>query len=244
MMIECDPPPLEEENAVGRKRGLVGAARLPLPAGERVAAKRPGEGADPTKRRAGATTRARKLRAEDTEPEYRLWSDLRGRRLNGFKFVRQIPLGPYIVDFLCRDQKLVVELDGAQHSGSASDVARTRWLNRSGYSVIRFWNDEVLRERTAVLETILAVLEGKLVAPSPDLRFAPATLSPRGRGRQSPDDAPFDRNVLADAGSLRPLPAGERVAAKRPGEEAGIEPKPIAQPRFKARLAQREEDPR
>lgn len=158
---------------------------LPLPAGERVAAKRPGEGGtpDPTKRRDGATQRARKLRLEETEPEYRLWSDLRARRLNGFKFVRQIPLGPYIVDFLCREQMLVVELDGGQHCESEYDARRTAWLNAQGYSVIRFWNDEVLRERRAVLETILAALEGEPLSPSPDLRFAPATLSPLGRGR-------------------------------------------------------------
>jgi very-short-patch-repair endonuclease len=163
----------------------------PLPNGERVAVakRRPGEGAfqDPTKRRTGATDRARRLRADDTEPEYRLWSDLRARRLNGYKFVRQGPLGPYVVDFLCRREFLVVELDGSQHAESKGDVRRDRWLNEQGYSVLRFWNDEALRERGAVLETILAALEGRL-APSPGLRFAPATLSPPGRGGRQPVD--------------------------------------------------------
>ncbi len=151
----------------------------PLPDGERVAAKRPGEGADPTKRSAGATERARKFRADDTEPEYRMWGELRNRRLNGHKFSRQIPIGPYIVDFICRGALLILELDGGQHSGSARDDVRTQFLNDQGYSVLRFWNDEVLRERRAVLDTILAALERKL-APSPGLRFAQATLSPRG----------------------------------------------------------------
>ncbi|MCC6203760.1 MAG: DUF559 domain-containing protein [Hyphomicrobiales bacterium] len=138
--------------------------------------------ADPTKRTGLSTARARALRRDDTEPEYRFWGELRGRRLNGYKFVRQIPLGPYIVDFLCRERLLVVELDGAQHSESHSDLRRDGWLNAHGYSVLRFWNDEILRERRAVLDTLLAVLEGRIFSPSPGLRFAPATLSPAGRG--------------------------------------------------------------
>jgi very-short-patch-repair endonuclease len=195
---------------------------LPLPNGERVAAKRPGEGglADVTKRRPEATERARDLRADDTEPEYRLWSDLRARRLNGYKFVRQIPPGPYIVDFLCREQHLIIELDGGQHSGSEADVRRTEWLNAHGYSVLRFWNDEVLRERRAVLETILAALEGEPLTPSPGLRFAPATLSPMGRGgRQSP----------AHEVSGQSRRAGQATTVK---EGTAQSPRPIAQPRF------------
>ena len=137
---------------------------------------------DPTKRRGGAAARARKLRQDETEAEYRLWAELRGRHLNGFKFARQIPLGPYVVDFVCRERRLIIEIDGSQHAGSMSDAARTGWLNRQGYSVLRFWNQKVLAERPAVLETILAVLDGKISTPSPGLGFAPATLSPLGRG--------------------------------------------------------------
>lgn len=137
---------------------------------------------DPTKRRGGATARARKLRQDETEAEYRLWGELRGRHLNGFKFARQIPLGPYVVDFVCRDRRIIIEIDGSQHADSVNDAVRTGWLNRQGYSVLRFWNQEVLAERSAVLETILAVLEGRISTPSPGLRFAPATLSPLGRG--------------------------------------------------------------
>ncbi len=164
------------------------------------AKRRPGEGAprqlgeavlavDPTKRRVGATAFARKLRFEETEAEFRLWGELRGRHLNGHKFVRQLPLGPYVADFACREKSLIVEIDGSQHAESARDLIRSRWLNEQGYSVLRFWNHEVLAERRAVLETILAVLEGKISTPSPGLRFAPATLSPLGRGgRQSQTD--------------------------------------------------------
>lgn len=194
----------------------------PLPIGERVAAQRPGEGASShaAKRKPGATERARLLRTNDTEPEYRLWGELRARRLNGHKFVRQIPLGPYVVDFLCRERRLVLELDGAQHSGSRADVRRDRWLNQQGYSVLRFWNHEVLQERRAVLETLLAVLEGEISAPSPGLRFAPATLSPVGRGgRRRPRAAldhpmpppPLTSQPLIRAASVADLPACARI---------------------------------
>lgn len=171
----------------------------PLPSGERVAGakRRSGEGAlsDPTKRKEGATAKARRLRNDETEAEYRLWGDLRGRHLNGYKFlrgykfVRQVPLGPYVADFVCREKAPIVEIDGSQHAASSTDEVRTAWLTRNGYSVLRFWNQEVPAERRAVLETILAVLDGQIFAPSPGLRFAPATLSPQGRGaRQSRRD--------------------------------------------------------
>jgi very-short-patch-repair endonuclease len=108
-----------------------------------------------------------------------MWGELRNRRLNGYKFARQIPIGPYIVDFGCRDVGLVVELDGSQHAQDRGDEKRDAFLNREGYAVLRFWNHEVLRERRAVLDTILAALDRRLL-PSPGLRYAPATLSPRG----------------------------------------------------------------
>ncbi len=138
-----------------------------------------------TKRKGGKTSFARKLRAEETEEEYFLWRDLRGRRLNGYKFTRQIPLGTYIVDFLCRDHRLVVELDGGQHGESLPDDLRTEWLNERGYSVLRFWNNEVRFERTPVLETILSVLEGRISWAREALRYSPAlpphpALSPGG----------------------------------------------------------------
>ncbi|MBZ9872023.1 DUF559 domain-containing protein [Mesorhizobium sp. BR1-1-9] len=159
----------------------------PLPHGERVAGakRRSGEGAaptDPTKRKVGATDRARELRLNETKAEYRLWGELRGRHLNGYKFVRQVPLGPFFVDFLCREKSLIVEIDGSQHAKSLTDESRTAWLNGHGYSVLRFWNHEVLAERRAPLDTIPAVLERQIHSPSPGLRFAPATLSPVGRG--------------------------------------------------------------
>ncbi|MBN9077047.1 MAG: endonuclease domain-containing protein [Rhizobiales bacterium] len=153
---------------------IEGETAPPLPNGERVAAKRPGEGAIPAKRKDGATERARRLRTDETEAEYRLWGELRGRYLNGYKFVRQIPLGPYVVDFVCRRKRLVIEVDGSQHAESAGDFTRTAWLNDQGYSVLRFWNDEVLRERRAVLETFLGSMPARSVAPS----FLLAVIAP------------------------------------------------------------------
>jgi very-short-patch-repair endonuclease len=152
------------------EKGTVNVAASPFsPRGE--GARRADEGApgakktikqDIRKRRPEKTGQARALRRNETEEEYRLWSDLRARRLNGYKFARQVPLGPFIVDFLCRDARLIVEIDGFQHAESVSDQRRTEWLNANGYSVLRFWNQEITRERRPVLKTILAALQGRL----------------------------------------------------------------------------------
>lgn len=126
-------------------------------------------------RKSGATDRARELRHNDTEAEYRLWANLRNRRLNGHKFSRQIPLGPYIVDFICREKNLIIELDGSQHADSTHDIIRTQWLNANGYSVLRFWNTAVLQERRSVLDTIVAALDGRLTNSADNAQFSPGT---------------------------------------------------------------------
>ena len=127
-----------------------------------------------SKRRPGATQKARTLRQNETEAEYRLWGHLRNRLLNGHKFSRQVPLGRYVADFVCREQRLIIELDGSQHADSQHDIIRTRWLNDQGYSVLRFWNHEVLQERRAVLDTIFAALDGQLSSHSDNHQFYPA----------------------------------------------------------------------
>ncbi len=100
------------------------------------------------------TTRlARSLRRSMTAAERALWARLRRRRL-GARFRRQHPVGPYVVDFFCFEAKLVVEVDGGQHESSEKDRARDRWLVENGYNVLRFWNNEVLRNTEAVLEVI------------------------------------------------------------------------------------------
>jgi very-short-patch-repair endonuclease len=101
------------------------------------------------------------LRKDATEAEVRLWSRLRRKQLDGFRFRRQQPIGNYVVDFFCADARLVVEVDGGQHGEhSARDAARTGWLERRGYRVIRFWNSDVLARTDDVLATILAALNG------------------------------------------------------------------------------------
>ena len=131
---------------------------------------------------AGRVVRARRLRQNETDAEHKLWNALRARRLADAKFIRQYPIGKYVADFVCREKALVVEVDGGQHVESEQDEQRTRYLNARGYSVMRIWNNEVLRNLSGCLEAVEAVLLGN---PSPDWRFATATLSPEGRG----DDA-------------------------------------------------------
>ena len=110
----------------------------------------------------GMVSRARRLRREMSDAESKLWSELRGRRFVGCKFRRQRPVGAYIVDFVCYEPKLVIEIDGGQHGRreqSEDDRERTRWLSANGFKVIRFWNDEVLQNLDGVLEVILKEID-------------------------------------------------------------------------------------
>ncbi len=102
------------------------------------------------------TRRARALRQSSTDAERSLWSRLRARQILQLKFVRQEPLGPYIADFLCRECRLIVEVDGSQHADSARDRARDQWLGAHGYRVLRFWNNDVINNIEGVLEEIAA----------------------------------------------------------------------------------------
>ena len=114
-----------------------------------------------------ASSNARKLRKQMTDAEQRLWHRLRGRALYGVKFRRQHPVGPYVVDFASIEAGLVIEVDGGQHDEQrAYDEARTRFLNRHGFRVLRFWNHEVLEETDACLEAIVNAL-GKISGPHP-----------------------------------------------------------------------------
>lgn len=103
--------------------------------------------------------RARQLRNQATDAERHLWRHLRREQLAGYKFRRQFPLGPYIVDFICVSARLVLELDGGQHlETQAYDAARTLEIEARGYRVLRLWNDDVLLRTEAVLEVILRQL--------------------------------------------------------------------------------------
>jgi very-short-patch-repair endonuclease len=150
---------------------------------------------------ANQRSRARAMRGAPTDSELRLWRLLRDRRLSGFKFRRQVPVGPYIVDFLCVGAKLIVEADGSQHAESVRDNVRDAYLANQGWKVLRFWNNEVLQNREGVLETIYAHASRPASGPSghllPEgegaLNAAAATLLPRGEG-----GAPKARRVRGD----------------------------------------------
>ena len=123
--------------------------------------------------------RARQLRKFENEAEEKLWSELRGRRLNGHKFLRQLPIGPYFADFACREANLVVEVDGSQHANRSQDRYRDETMNRNGWSVLRVWNADVLADRKSVLDTIVAALDGRLDHKmiSVDAKFLPSSTS-------------------------------------------------------------------
>ena len=116
-----------------------------------------------------ATSRARQLRREQTSAEQRLWSALRNRQLGGFKFSRQVPIGPYFADFVCRERRLIVEVDGATH-GESDEIVRDRWrsdfLLQQGYRLVRVQNIDVYEALSGVCDTILAAL-AELPGPSP-----------------------------------------------------------------------------
>ena len=126
--------------------------------------------------------RARQLRRDQTDSEGRLWGELRGRRLGGWKWRRQAPLGPYVVDFYCPSLGLVVELDGAHHQDQADyDERRTRYLGQLGLRVLRFGSEYVFGGGLDhICNTILDACGGPLTG-RPLTR--PVHLSPRtGRG--------------------------------------------------------------
>ncbi|MDX8459394.1 endonuclease domain-containing protein [Mesorhizobium humile] len=112
---------------------------------------------------------ARKMRKEMTDAELKLWNEVRAHRLMGLSFRRQMPIAGYIVDFACPDKKLIVEIDGSQHAHeevSASDVVRTTKLETLGWTILRFWNDDVIRDIDNVCQHIV-IVAGLADAPAP-----------------------------------------------------------------------------
>ncbi|MDZ4350347.1 MAG: DUF559 domain-containing protein [Xanthomonadaceae bacterium] len=103
---------------------------------------------------------ARSMRREPTDAEARLWQHLRAGRMAGVRFGRQVPIGPYVVDFVCQERRIIIEADGSQHADAvAYDQARADWLAAQGYSVLRFWNHDILARTESVLEAIHAALK-------------------------------------------------------------------------------------
>ena len=100
-------------------------------------------------------TTARNLRKRLTDTERFLWLQLRAGQVEGYKFRRQTPIGKYVVDFVCHEQRVIVEVDGGQHSENAEeDRIRDKWLGEQGYIILRFWDNEVLTNMEGVLEVI------------------------------------------------------------------------------------------
>ncbi len=112
----------------------------------------------------GLTGIARKLRQNFTDTEQNLWRHLRNRQIEGFKFRRQQPVGRYIVDFVNLEKKVIIELDGGQHTIGRGDRIRDEWLRTEGYKVLRFWDNQVFNNLEGVLETI----RDALLTPHPD----------------------------------------------------------------------------
>jgi very-short-patch-repair endonuclease len=129
---------------------------------------------------------AKRLRAEMTEPERRLWWSLRHAiPLAGTHFRRQTPIGPYVADFCCLKARLIIEVDGGQHGseeGKAHDLTRTRYFEAHGFRELRFWNHEVMREMPSVIETIFNALVATPPTPDP---------SPQGGGEGGEGRVPF-----------------------------------------------------
>ncbi|MDR3419175.1 MAG: endonuclease domain-containing protein [Nevskia sp.] len=131
----------------------------------------------PDVKKSTSVNRAKRLRKNPTQAELRLWYRLRAHRFQGLKFKRQKPVGPYVVDFVCFEYALVVEVDGGPHNEQRRDGDRIRdeWLSAQGFTVLRFWNHDVLSDTAAVLESIRLFVERK--SPSP-----PAPLPQAGEG--------------------------------------------------------------
>ncbi|MGH8175706.1 MAG: endonuclease domain-containing protein [Steroidobacter sp.] len=103
--------------------------------------------------------RANELRRNQTDAEKLLWYRLRDRRLNGYKFRRQLPIGPYVADFVCMSARLVVELDGGQHAEHANyDRERERYIRSERFEILRFWNNDVMSNLNGVLDVLLRAL--------------------------------------------------------------------------------------
>ena len=121
---------------------------------------------------------AQRLRRELTDAERKLWSALRNRQLNGAKFRRQQPIGPFIVDFVCQECRLVVEADGGQHADSPADERRTSFLESKGYRVLRFWNNDIQNN----LDGVTQVIANALSTPHPARALRESPSPSRGEG--------------------------------------------------------------
>jgi very-short-patch-repair endonuclease len=152
---------------------LQGRGRGPLAGGEWE-----GEGLLVTRKQLLA--RAQWMRAQPTEAEKRLWSMLRDRRVAAYKFKRQQIISPYIVDFVCLAERLIIEADGSQHADNKDDARRDAFLHLQNFRVLRFWNNQVLGEPDVVADDIFA----SLTSPHPRTRLTPRGPLPLPQGER------------------------------------------------------------
>jgi very-short-patch-repair endonuclease len=125
---------------------------------------------------------AKLLRKNFTDTERLLWKYLRTKQMEGCKFRRQEPIGSYIVDFVCHEKRMIIEVDGGQHSADRErDDERDKWLEGQGYKVLRFWNNEVLTNIKGVLE--VGLFESPSLNPSPQERGSKGGTCHQGRGK-------------------------------------------------------------
>lgn len=186
-MSRCNVPPHPRPFSLREKGAIAdaGVRTSPSPSRER-------EGV-----RAKITKQLSKnLRQNQTKAEVRIWRHLKNRALAGFKFRRQCPIGPYIVDFVCLEKMIVIEIDGGQHAEQTHrDARRSQYLKSRGFEVLRFWNNEVLANTDSVLSVILTTLVNSPSSPSlltmgegsnaPDGSYLGISLSLEGRVRGS-----------------------------------------------------------
>jgi very-short-patch-repair endonuclease len=167
MSVERTPLPSPLAGEGGRERserpGEGGFSPSPASLTRRVrSAPSPARGEGTDSRRSvpkgGPVKRARELRIRMTDAERKLWFALRDRRFAKFKFRRQVPIGPFIADFVCFEARLVIEIDGGQHAESLSDKRRDRWFVTSRFRVFRFWNNDVLSNLEGVATVIAEAL--------------------------------------------------------------------------------------
>jgi very-short-patch-repair endonuclease len=162
--------------------------------------------------------RARELRRQQTPAEQALWQQLRAKRFSNFKFRRQQPMGRYILDFVCFEQKLIIELDGGQHAEAREyDAQRDAWLQQQGFRVLRFWNNEWSEQSEAVMESIWQALQEKKGNSRTDTPPLPGPL-PRGeREKASGANTPHLPHVerKAAGGMITPLSPRERGVGGR-----------------------------
>ena len=139
----------------------------------------------------GSTTfvsvaRARSLRANITNAERKLWYALRDRRFAGYKFRRQVPVGPCIADFVCYSARIIIEVDGGQHAESTRDARRDRWFAQNGFRVLRFWNNDVLKNLEGVWTVIFEAVQKATPHPARATRGHPSPAGGEGIERAAP----------------------------------------------------------